>query len=132
MSGESLSPDGEGRSPSILIVSDEALILRACRRILEYAGYRVRTTTDAAAAGDIADAAEVIDVLLCDALVARTQGDKLAGRLHRNFPNMSVVFLTGYQPGSEALASLDADALVLQKPFLADDLVDVIGQAIER
>jgi CheY-like chemotaxis protein len=112
-------------------VSDEALILRACRRILEHAGYRVWTTTDVANAAEVVADAEAIDLLLCDALLAVIEGNKLAARLRRIYPQLSVVFLTDYLPGSEALASLDlGDAALLRKPFLADDLVDVIGEAL--
>ena len=124
------APEPEPSRETILLVDDEAGIRGLVRRILRRERYNVIE----AATGEEAWAMALkhpgpIHLLLTDVMMPGVSGPQLAEQVKEVFPNIKVVFITGYSQTSptEKLPS----ALLLQKPFTMTDLLRVVRQAIE-
>ena len=104
---------------TLLLVDDDPMILLLAGRVLEGAGWVVRTAPSADAA--LAHARqEVPDALLLDLFLGEVDGDELLARL-RELPGMTDVpaaFLTGERDTAEMerLRALGARG-VIAKPF---------------
>jgi CheY-like chemotaxis protein len=85
------------RAPTILLVDDNAAIVRALEFGLERLGFRVRAAGDGAAALAILDGSEDIDVLLSDVMMpGGMTGVDLARAGRRLRPSLVVLLTTGY------------------------------------
>ncbi len=114
----------------ILVVDDEPGVLRLCQRLLERAGYTVRSASNSNQALGILSQ-EVIDLLLADIRLPGVSGFKLLDTIRQKYPEMSVVMMTGYGTVDVAIEALHrgADGLIL-KPFEGAELVRTIQAAL--
>lgn len=129
----------EGRDPSdtsqtrghILLVDDEAALVRAYRRILEGAGYAVDTATG----GD--EAIETfrrggIDVVLTDITMPGMDGMALLRAVRRHDPDVPVVLATGGPTIETAVEAVEQGVLkYLVKPVDPKELVRVVDRAVQ-
>lgn len=109
----------------ILLVDDEAHVLEAWRALLESATAEFRT---ASTAGDAIKAARAWggpDVLVTDVVMEPMDGFRLREMLSAEFPQMRVVFVSGYDLSD--YADRTAGATVLGKPVTAEQLAAAIG-----
>jgi CheY-like chemotaxis protein len=86
-------------------------------RILSDAGYQVTIAANGAAAIAAATQQGAPDLLLTDFKMPQMDGDELAARLSQSWPNLKVLYLTGYSQalfGNRAL--LWEGETVLEKP----------------
>ncbi len=111
------------RKPSLLIIDDEESIRHALRRYFERRGWAVEEAHDGADAIvklERADAAAVLDVILCDLKMPGISGQELYTRLLRERPALAQKFIlaTG-DAGSPDVADFLAAVKVpvLEKPF---------------
>jgi len=115
---------------TILVADDEAAILALIRNILEAAGFAVIT----AESGDQALAAgqehgHEIDLLLVDVVLPGLSGPELGARLQQQFPELKVIYTSGYGAGAGiALRQRDSEAVFLAKPFTPKELVALVRQ----
>jgi CheY-like chemotaxis protein len=119
----------ERHRPSILVVDDEATIRRTVGRLLERAGYRVRT----AATGEEAVALvrrEHFDAAICDLNVPGVSGARLCEQIWLAAPDLAGHLIVA----SGDLAREGVDQLVrrtglpaVSKPFTAADLLGAVG-----
>jgi len=118
---------------TVLLVEDEALILRLARRFLEAMGYTVLTAnTPGDALHLAAQYAGDIHLLLTDVVMPEIGGRELADRLHATRPKMGCLFMSGYT--IDAIASrgvLDSGLHFIQKPFTKEDLAVKIRAALD-
>jgi PAS domain S-box-containing protein len=121
-------PAGSG---NVLLVEDEEGVRRLIATILEENGYRV------VAAGDPEEAlrkyeqcAYRIDLLISDVVMPRMGGPELAGHLRKRQPDLNVLFISGYTDPSIRNQVVSAGSHFLQKPFAADALLRVVGEAL--
>jgi PAS domain S-box-containing protein len=122
------SPGGE----TVLVVEDEAAVRRAVQRNLERLGYRVIAATDGEDALRIAESLDGIDLLLSDVVMPGIDGPELACRLRAKWPDLPVLFVTGYS--ADRLARSDAVGphdRVLEKPYQLEELARTIRDMIE-
>lgn len=117
------------RRPTILVVDDEATIRRTVSRLLERAGYRVRT----AATGEEAVAlvrSEHFDAAICDLHMPGMSGPRLFEQIWLAAPDLAghLIVVSGDIEGE------GVDALVertgrppVAKPFTAADLLQAVG-----
>jgi len=116
---------------TVLLVEDESGVRRSAARILEGAGYRVLEASDAARALELFENSAV-DLLVTDVIMPGGQSGKdLSDELSWRRPDLPVVFISGY--GSEAIAErgvLPASTSLLEKPFTAEALLEVVHRAI--
>jgi PAS domain S-box-containing protein len=109
----------------LLLVEDDALVRSFSRRALQAQGYQVVDTESAETALDVAKTLSVAPALLVtDVILPGRHGPALAEALRAQFPDLLVLFCSGY---SEQLMSetghLPAGASLLQKPYDATTLV---------
>jgi two-component system cell cycle sensor histidine kinase/response regulator CckA len=69
------------------VVDDEESVLRIAKRILASSGYTVLTATGASGA---------VHLLLTDVVMPTMNGRELALRLRGTFPNLKVIYMSGY------------------------------------
>ena len=120
----SADPGPEPGQATILLVEDEDLIRSLAEQILVERGYRILPASNATEAIDLATKAGArIDLLLTDIVMPGASGSDLAQRLQRFFPELRVLFMSGY---SDSLifryGVLQERAAFLQKPFSAEVL----------
>jgi DNA-binding NtrC family response regulator len=113
---------------TILLVEDEQAVRAVAQRILERQGYRVLVAHDADEAIAIRERhAEPIHLLLTDVVMPRMSGAELATHFAKRWPNMKVLYMSGYADGSVVANGLieQGDAF-LQKPFTSELLADKV------
>lgn len=120
---EQPTPVQEGGMPSgretILIVEDEAFIRELMCDVLYECGYTVHSaaTAEEALKGYVCDGIR-IDLLISDVILPGKRGPDLAEGLKARFPDMKVIFVSGY-PDDRIRHSdiLEGRAHFLPKPF---------------
>ena len=121
------------RGRTVLVVDDEKTIADGLRLTLEAEGYDVRTAGSVRAAlATLADSephAAIVDLMLPDG-----DGLGLTRELKRRDPAVEVIVITAYGSVRRAMeATKDAGAFyVLEKPFDPDELLGLVGNALER
>ena len=129
----------EGRSAPcgnecLLFVDDEPSIEALGRHMLEAFGYRVTTSRNPAEALARFRASPTdFDLVITDMTMPGMTGDRLAQELMRIRPELPVIVCTGYNEliDPQRAHELGIGALVM-KPFLKDDLADLIRSLLDR
>jgi PAS domain S-box-containing protein len=126
----------KGGSETVLLVEDEEGVRTLARKILERDGYCVLEACHGAEATSIAQQHHgKIDLMVTDVVMPGMSGRALAKSMAARWPNMKVLFLSGYT--NDAIirnGMLEPEMCFLQKPFTADalskkvrDLLDAPG-----
>ena len=126
---------------NILVIDDEPDVRDAVKRVLDRAGYAVRTADSAVDA--LAELERIpTDVVITDIIMPKIDGVQLIESIRDKFPSVRIIAISGggnfgiaaYQPTAITTTAYLASAqqagahLVLTKPF---DTIDLI-QAIEK
>ena len=108
----------------ILLVDDEEPVRGFLKRGLELDGHSVATATDGADAMDrLAELGGSVDLVLTDIRMPVMDGIALALAAKRDYPDLTVMLMTGYADQRERAKNLDAIvADVLTKPFSLAEL----------
>jgi DNA-binding response OmpR family regulator len=116
----------------ILIAEDEETLCAMCARGLAMDGHQVRTAGDGSAALDVlaGDNGE-FDLLLTDIRMPIMDGIALALSAARDFPNLTILLMTGYAVQRERAHGLDALIHdVITKPFTLATLRGAVKEAL--
>jgi len=116
----------------ILIAEDEQALCALCARALTTQGHEVETACDGS------DALELLvrengrfDLLLTDIRMPIMDGIALALAAARDFPDLTIVLMTGYADQRERAHGLEAIVYdVLAKPFSVVALRDAVNEAL--
>ncbi len=123
-----------GHGETILLVEDEAEVVKVGQAMLESLGYQVLTATNGQEALKLYPARrEEIDLVLTDMVMPEIDGVTLFQTLKLQFPDVRVVVMTGYPlVGGEAenLLSQGINGW-LQKPLNLSQLSQVISQVVQ-
>ncbi|MFO0824618.1 MAG: PAS domain S-box protein [Gemmataceae bacterium] len=112
------SPD----SPLILLVEDQSAVRELSARVLEETGFEVITCADGLEALEkLVDLPRSLSVLVTDVRMPRMTGRELAARVRKSFPELKVLFVSGY---TEEVS--DPNEAFLAKPFNIDELADAV------
>ncbi len=123
------APRGAGEA--VLLVDDEAMVVRIGARMLERLGYRVTAADSATAALEIFAAEPArFQVVISDLTMPGHTGLDLARRFRTLNPQIKFILTTGHL-GAEQQALPDTDAL-LTKPFAAARLAQVLDAVLHR
>ncbi len=126
---EALPPTREGKT--ILLAEDDPVMRRLTRKMLEEHGYRVLDAEDGKAALEvIASNAGPIDLTLTDVVMKGMNGPELVLRLIDSYPDMKVVYMSGYTGELVADQGFDTGIRLLEKPFTRADLLKTIDAAL--
>jgi len=115
----------------ILVVDDDAIVVKSCKRILEAEGFEVITVPSAE------DALETVkkydfDLLLIDVKMPKRDGMYLMREVKKDLPDIPIIVMSGY-PTPETVADvLELGATqFIPKPFRPDELIKTIHQVIQ-
>jgi two-component system cell cycle sensor histidine kinase/response regulator CckA len=110
---------------TVVVVDDEPMVLDLLVRVLQQENYDVVSACSGPQALVRAAEEERIDLLVTDYYMPDMNGRELAGRLRERFPDLPVLYQTGF---SDMLfdnrPELEAASAFLEKPFTARGLIE--------
>jgi CheY-like chemotaxis protein len=128
---------------NVLVIDDEIDVRDAIKRVLDRAGYSVRTS------GDVAEALAELrssraDVVITDIIMPKSNGVEAIDFIRKEFPAVRIIAISGggnfgvsgYQPTAITTSAYLAAAeragahLVMTKPFAAKDLLQAVEQVL--
>jgi DNA-binding NtrC family response regulator len=116
----------------ILVVDDDAIVIKSCRRILETEGFEVIAVPGANEALEKIKSSE-LDLLLIDVKMPKHDGIFLMREIKKNWPDIPIIVMSGY-PTPETIADvlkLGASQFI-PKPFRPDELTKVVRQVLQK
>jgi DNA-binding response OmpR family regulator len=118
----------------ILLVDDEEPVRGFLRRALEMDGHAVVTAEDGGEGLErLQEEAGAFDLLITDIRMPIMDGIALALAAKRDFPNVTVLLMTGFADQRERAKNLDAIvADVLTKPFSLSDLRATVRRVLSH
>ncbi|MEW6079983.1 MAG: PAS domain S-box protein [Thermodesulfobacteriota bacterium] len=121
-----------GKGETILIVEDEAAVLKLAGKVLTGLGYNVIKATSPEAALKMAEEnSGTIDLLMTDVIMPEMNGRELAERLRVQYPGLKIMFMSGYTANVIAHHGiLDKGVHFIQKPFSKQDLALKVREAL--
>jgi hypothetical protein len=122
-----------GGTETILVVEDESAVRELVARILQRSGY------DVIAAGCLKEALSQIqsrhagiDLLLTDVVMPGDSGPKVAERLRKHFPDLPVLYMSGYTDAALGkYGVLNPGTSLLQKPFSSAQLLANVREMLD-
>lgn len=126
--------DGLNGTETVLLVEDEEMVRKLARQILTTQGYEVLEAANGGAALLSCERHQGrIHLLLTDVIMPEMSGRELAERLHRERPEMRILFMSGYT--DDAIVHhgvLEEGANFIQKPFAPDALAAKVRKVLEQ
>jgi len=117
-----------GDKRTLLVVDDEEVVCRSCRRIFTPQGFQVTTSSDAREGLSLAAEHDFAAILL-DIKMPTMDGIQFLEELRKTKPDVPVVFVTGYPSISSAASATRLGAAdYVTKPFTPEE----ITQAVQR
>jgi CheY-like chemotaxis protein len=125
--GEAVStPLPRGVGASILLCEDEKSVRTLMTSLLERGGFKVKAVSSGATALDEL-ARGSFDILVTDAVMPEMDGGQLAKEAQRRYPDLPVLFVSGYTGGTLETVGVEEDSVhFLRKPFRARELLERI------
>jgi two-component system, cell cycle response regulator CpdR len=116
----------------ILIAEDDEALRALCARALASAGYHVVTACDGSEALELLGREQGrFDLLLADVRMPIMDGIALSLAAVRDFPDLTILLMTGYADQRERAQGLDALVHdVIAKPFSIALLRDAVAEAL--
>ncbi len=116
----------------ILVVDDDAIVIKSCRRILEAEGFEVSSVPGADQALEAIRTSD-FDLLLIDVKMPRHDGMYLMREIKKNWPEIPTIIMSGY-PTPETIAEVLrlGATLFIPKPFRPDELVKSVRQVLKN
>lgn len=119
---EARAENATGRT--ILVVEDDARILRLVQGILLSSGYEVIPVSNGTDALEkIDDTSSEIDLLLTDIMMPDLNGTEVASRMAEQRPAARILLMTGYADAQTLEKATAAGRAVINKPFKPDELL---------
>jgi len=120
-------------SPTILVVDDEDVILTFVAAVLKRSGFRVLAAPDSDEALRLTQSgAEPLDLAVLDIIMPETNGPQLYLALRRYYPNLRVLYISGFHPEEVSRRCGGARADFLKKPFTSEQLLSRVRRELER
>ena len=115
---------------SILLVEDEDMLRGLIRELLEIKGYAVLEASQGVEALErMRSADRPVDLVLTDVVMPHMSGSELVENLKQDFPDLKVVFMSGYTGSNNAAVHKNLGmpgVAFLQKPFRLNALIGVV------
>lgn len=111
-------------SATVLIVDDDPVLLNLVAEQISLFGYQPVLASNGEKALEIAQKQKNIDLLLTDVMMPKMNGVDLAKQLATLYPEIKVLFMSGYICPSIAHYGIqDSEHAYLQKPFTQNTLL---------
>jgi CheY-like chemotaxis protein len=119
------------RRETVLLVEDEDVVRRFAKLALERHGFHVLEAASPEAALSMASGGVPRPrVLLTDVVMPRMNGPELAARLTRTFPDLAVLYMSGYPANALGDSLSDPSIRLIAKPFTVTQLVSAIDAVL--
>lgn len=123
-----MSGNGNGPAVKILLVEDEPAVAETTSEMLKHLGHDVTTVTLPSKALDLAGHTQSgFDLVISDITMPEMNGHQLAERLHRLWPEVPVLFMTGYD---SHMAESTGVPFFIPKPLSLQALKDGIQKIL--
>jgi len=122
-----------GSRPTILLVDDDAALLRGLTRAMADEDFVVLPAVSAAEATALLQRMQV-DVVVCDQRMPGLTGIDFLSQLRRKYPSIKMIMLSGHVGGLPVAMDAARDIgvhCILSKPCSADELSRTIRNAID-
>jgi CheY-like chemotaxis protein len=114
------------RTPTVLVVDDEPIVLLIAMEMIEQAGWLPLEASNSAEALEVLGDHPHVDVLFTDInMPGEMDGLELAGHVHRLLPHVHLVVTSGKRYLADC--ALPDSGTFLPKPYGYDQLVDAIA-----
>jgi PAS domain S-box-containing protein len=121
-----------GQGATILVVENQDMVRDVACDLIRQNGYEVLEASSPADAIALA-AVHGIDLLLTDVIMPDMSGPALVELLAPTHPGMPIVYMSGYSADFLGVhGDLNADVILVQKPFNEATLMQAIGVALGR
>jgi CheY-like chemotaxis protein len=117
------------------VVEDEWIVSAVISAVLRGHGYRVLQAAKGVGALAVANrhAEHSLDLVIADRVLPQMSGTELAEHLRARWPDIKILFTTGYLEGmitSEEISAFGGS--LLEKPFIPDALLAKVRQALKK
>jgi DNA-binding NtrC family response regulator len=122
----------DGNMSRILIVDDEADVLRMLSALFRSQGHNVVVTDDGNEAVDLLRGKETFDLMISDVRMIPINGIWLLSLVREECPTMPVIMVTAYYSKEMAVEALRMGALdYIAKPFDTQKLLDLVNKTLK-
>jgi len=116
----------------MLIIDDEEIVLKSCRKIFEAEGFEVVTTANPQEGLKLVSG-KSFDVILCDWMMPGFDGMDVVEEIDKASPNSAVVMISGYPSVGRATEAMKRGAMdYLPKPFRPEEIIEVVKKSVRR
>jgi DNA-binding NtrC family response regulator len=115
----------------ILVVDDDVIVIKSCRRILEAEGFEVSAVPSADSALEAIKHSD-FDLMLVDVKMPQRDGMYLMREIKKSWPEIPVIVMSGY-PTPETISDVLklGATLFIPKPFRPDELMKSVRQVLK-
>jgi hypothetical protein len=119
---------------TVLVVDDEPAMRHLVRRQLEALGCTVLEAQNGPEALRILSSRRgSLDLVLSDVVMPEMNGTELADRILTDAPDQCIILMSGHVPGGLArIGRRERIVPILRKPFLPDQLLEVVGLVLQH
>ncbi len=126
-----VSAEEKSAVPTILLVEDDAMIRTLVAKTLETEAYNILLAEDGWEAAKIARKHEgPIDLLFTDVAMLGMDGVELALVVRELYPQIKLLFMSGYSTAQATEKGVPDDAVFLGKPFLPNQVLAKVRQQL--
>jgi formate/nitrite transporter len=116
----------------MLVIDDEEIVLKSCRKIFEAEGFAVVTTANPQEGLKLVSES-TFDVILVDWMMPGFDGMDVVEEIDKRSPNSAVVMISGYPSVGRATEAMKRGAMdYVSKPFRPEEIVEVVKKAVRR
>jgi formate/nitrite transporter len=116
----------------MLIIDDEEIVLKSCRKIFEAEGFDVVTTANPQEGLKLV-ADSHFDVILVDWMMPGFDGMDVVEEIDRRSPGSAVVMISGYPSVGRATEAMKRGAMdYVAKPFKPEEITMAVKRAVRR
>jgi len=123
-----------GGSETVLIVEDDSSLRKLARSVLKQKGYKILEAENGEEALKVSKAHDgSIDLMITDVVMPKMGGKETAERLQALYPQMKVIYMSGYTDNAIAHQGVLAPGLnFLEKPFSPKVLARKVREVLDK
>jgi formate transporter len=123
---------GNTMAEKMLIIDDDEIVLKSCRRIFETEGFEVTTTANPQEGLNLVTE-QAFDVILVDWMMPGFDGMDVVEEVDKRSPNSAMVMISGHPSVGHATEAMKRGAMdYVPKPFKPQEIIEVVKRAVRR